>query len=137
MSLISSVTQRYACCTCSTIIFPLLTNDILVFGALSMPSPSYFLKLPIVYKYISILSSQDNNFQSILNSAWAGLRRLETVSPSFKQINILGSLSTRVFETRTATGREYFASQDSGVSQIFILIITNGEKILSNVNVVV
>ena len=35
----------------------------------------------------------------------------------------------RVFETWTATGREYFA--------IFVLLISNGEKILSNVNVVV
>ena len=48
----------------------------------------------------------------------------------------IGSSSTRVFETRTATGRENFACQDSGVSQIFVLIISNGEKILSNVNVV-
>ena len=48
-----------------------------------------------------------------------------------------GSLSTRVFETRTATGRENFACQDSGVSQIFILLISNGEKLHSNVNVVV
>ena len=52
-------------------------------------------------------------------------------------IKLLGSLSTRVFETRTATGKEYFACQDSGVSQIFIPIISKGEKILSNVNVVV
>ena len=37
----------------------------------------------------------------------------------------------------TATGKEHFASQDSVVSQIFILIISNGEKILSSVNVVV
>ena len=49
---------------------------------------------------------------------------------------ILENLSTRVFETRTATGREHFACQDSGVSQIFVLIISNGEKVLSNVNVV-
>ena len=49
----------------------------------------------------------------------------------------LGSLSTHVFETRTATGRERFACQDSGVSQIFILIFSNRETILSNVNVVV
>ena len=40
-------------------------------------------------------------------------------------------------ETRTATGRENFACQDSGVSQIFILIISNGEKILRNINAVV
>ena len=46
-------------------------------------------------------------------------------------------LSTRVFETRTETKREHFASQDSGVSQIFILTISNGEKILNKVNVVV
>ena len=49
----------------------------------------------------------------------------------------VGSLSTRVLETRTATGKEHFACEDSGVSQIFILIISNGEKIFSNVNVVV
>ena len=40
-------------------------------------------------------------------------------------VKILGSLSTRVFETRTATGKEHFACEDSGVSQIFILIISN------------
>ena len=40
-------------------------------------------------------------------------------------------------ETRPATGRENFACQDSGVSQIFILIISNGEKILRNINAVV
>ena len=50
---------------------------------------------------------------------------------------ILGSLSTRVFETRTATGREHFMWQDSGVFKIFILILSNGEKILIKVNVVV
>ena len=32
---------------------------------------------------------------------------------------IMGSLSTRVFETRTATGREHSVCQDSGVSHIF------------------
>ena len=52
-------------------------------------------------------------------------------------LSLLGSLSMCVFETRTATGREHFTCQDSGVSQIFVLIISNGEKILSNVNVIV
>ena len=42
-----------------------------------------------------------------------------------------------VFETRTATGRENFTCHESGVCQVFILIISNGEKILGNVNVVV
>ena len=59
---------------------------------------------------------------------------------SFRKIwppRTTGSLSTRVFETRTATGREHFACQDRGVSHIFILIIPNGEKVLSNVNVIV
>ena len=37
-----------------------------------------------------------------------------------------------VSETRTATGRDQFACQDSCVSQIFILIISNGEKKLRN-----
>ena len=43
----------------------------------------------------------------------------------------------RVFETRTATGRDFFACQDSVVPQIFILIISNEENILSNIKVVV
>ena len=50
---------------------------------------------------------------------------------------LLGSLSLRIFETRTATGREHFTCHGSGVSQVFIFIISKGEKILSNVNVVV
>ena len=41
---------------------------------------------------------------------------------------ILGSLSTSVFETRTATGREHFECKDRIVSQIFILLISNGEN---------
>ena len=49
---------------------------------------------------------------------------------------LVGSLSTRVFETRTATGREHSVCQDSGVSHIFILIIHNREKVLSIVNVI-
>ena len=49
----------------------------------------------------------------------------------------LGSLSTCVFETRTATEREYFVCEDRSVSQISMLLISNGEKIVSNVNVVV
>ena len=43
----------------------------------------------------------------------------------------------RGFETQRATGREHFAREGSGLFQIFILIISNGEKILSNVKVVV
>ena len=58
-------------------------------------------------------------------------------NPRAGRAELLGSLSTPVFETRTTTGREHFACQDSGISQIFILIISNGEKIVSNVNVVV
>ena len=50
---------------------------------------------------------------------------------------ILGNLSTRVFETQTATGRENFACQASGVSQMFTLIISNRETICSSVNVAV
>ena len=41
----------------------------------------------------------------------------------------------RILETRTA--RECFTCMDRIVSQIFILLISDGEKILSNVNVVV
>ena len=50
---------------------------------------------------------------------------------------IIGSLSTRVFETPTATGREHSVCQDSGVSHIFRLIIHNREKVLSSINVMV
>ena len=42
-----------------------------------------------------------------------------------------------VFETRTTTGRGHFACQDSGVPQIFIPSISNGEKILGNAHAVV
>ena len=42
-----------------------------------------------------------------------------------------------IFETRTATERGHFACQDGGVSKIFIIIISNGEKNARNVNVVV
>ena len=62
---------------------------------------------------------------------------LSSLLSPVQTIATLGSLNTRVFETRTATGREHFARQNNGVPQIFILIISNGEKILSNVNVVV
>ena len=53
------------------------------------------------------------------------------------ELKILGSLSRRVFETRTATERELFACQGSGISQIVRLIISNEQKILINVNVAV
>ena len=49
----------------------------------------------------------------------------------------IAKFSFVIFGTRTATGREHFACQDRIVSQVFILIISNGETILSNVNVVV
>ena len=55
----------------------------------------------------------------------------------FVIIPLIGNLSTRIFETWTATGREHFACQGSGVSQIFILIVSNRAKILRNVNMVV
>ena len=61
----------------------------------------------------------------------------KTRRPTLPYLNIFGSLSRRVFETRTATGREHFACQDSDLSKIFILTISNGGKILSNINVVV
>ena len=54
-----------------------------------------------------------------------------------KNRKLIGSLSKRIFETRTATGRGHVACQDGGVSLIFILIVSNGEKILWNVNVIV
>ena len=52
---------------------------------------------------------------------------MQSSSYHFHKVNeeLLGSLSTRVFESRTATGREHLPCQDSGVSQIFTLIISN------------
>ena len=41
------------------------------------------------------------------------------------------------FEPRTATGSEHFARQDSGVSQIFKLMVSTSEKKLNNINGVV
>ena len=55
----------------------------------------------------------------------------------YGDFTLLGSLSTRVFETPTATGSENFACQDGDGSQIFRPIFSNEENILSNVNVVV
>ena len=55
----------------------------------------------------------------------------------YSRAGIIGGLSTSVFETRMPIAKEHFACQGSGVSHIVILIIFNGERILSNVNVVV
>ena len=70
--------------------------------------------------------------------------RVRTVGRPGRQpfVSLIGTLSTRVFETPTATGREHFACEDRLVSQIrhlniVILLISNRENILSNVNVVV
>ena len=61
----------------------------------------------------------------------------ELLSGSSSVLQDIGSLNKRVFETQTATGREHFVCYDSIVTQVFILLISNGETILSNVNVVV
>ena len=42
----------------------------------------------------------------------------------------------RIFETQMATESEYFERQDSGLSQIFKLIVSDSKKILSSINVV-
>ena len=70
-----------------------------------------------------------------LTDSSSDARALHLTSLKFDHSTLLGSLSTRVLETRTATGREHFAHQRSDFSRIFILIMFNGEKILSNVNV--
>ena len=49
----------------------------------------------------------------------------------------LPPLARDVFESRTETGSEHFACQDSGLSQIFKLIVSTSEKILNNVKEVV
>ena len=48
-----------------------------------------------------------------------------------------GALAGDVFEARTETGSEYFACQDSALSQIFKLIVSTSQKILDNINAVV
>ena len=96
------------CCTCSTNVFRFLTNSILALWRCLSRSRRLCLN--------SLLSCS-----LLVMGSW----------------QLIGSLSMRVFETRTANGREPFAWQDSDVSQIFIPIISNGEKIISNVNVVV
>ena len=64
---------------------------------------------------------------------------LQPVSPSllFHVNGASESLNTRVFETRTATGSEYLAPQDSRLNQTFKLRVSNSEKILSDINIVV
>ena len=49
---------------------------------------------------------------------------------------IIKSLSN-AFESRTETGIEHFACQDSDLSQTFKLTFSSSQKILKNVNVVV
>ena len=47
------------------------------------------------------------------------------------------SLRSYVFESRTETGSEHFSYKDSGLSQIFKLIVSTSEKIFTdNINVV-
>ena len=89
---------------------------------------------------LDITKTESNNNCFIIHSTekkWSLSSTILLMSCSVNEANleVIGSLSRRVFETRTATGREHFTC--SGVSQIFVLIISNGEKILSNVNVVV
>ena len=92
-------------------------------------------------KYPSIFSPQMEAIVFIILQIFYATRavlkigKYPRIFPSFSWG--IGSLSTRVFETWTATGREQFAFLDRIVSQIFILFISNEEKILSNVNVVV
>ena len=53
-------------------------------------------------------------------------------------LQLIGSLNTHIFETWTTTGIEDFACKEVHIfSQIFTLLISNEEKILSNVNMVV
>ena len=84
---------------------------------------AFHFRLPSMYPRSHVLKLPKYVFDRVVD--------YEPMSIIFK----LGSLSTRVLETRTATRREHFAYQGSDVSWIFILIISNGEKILINVNV--
>ena len=43
-------------------------------------------------------------------------------------------VETRVFERRTETESKHFAFQNSGLSQVFKLIVSTSEKILNNIN---
>ena len=42
-----------------------------------------------------------------------------------------------VFEQRTETESEQFLCQDSGLSQIFKIVSSHGEKMLNNINMIV
>ena len=71
-------------------------------------------------------------------------RCAQTISANVLKITLTLSLTNRelnstcdVFETWTTTGSEHFACPDSSVSHIFKLIISNVEKILYNINVIV
>ena len=82
--------------------------------------------------FIETSAKAGYNVKQVLTHLLIKSKEIERLKPFDKT---LGSLSTHVFETRMATGREHFEHEDCGVSLIFILIISNGEKILSNANV--
>ena len=58
-------------------------------------------------------------------------------SPSVDHVRYRRAEASDVFEPWTETGREHFAHQGSGPSQIFKVIVSNREKILKNIHAVV
>ena len=99
---------------------PLWVSDFIIFSFTSYREDIFLQTLLLLFKFVN----HRNKRPFVLTANWA-------------LVGTLGSLSSGVFETRTATGGDQFAFQDTCFPQIFILIISNGEKKLSNVNVVV
>ena len=101
--------------------------------------PAVFVR--VFLTQLSLSKYRPSLFQSrlfsFLNQLFTNFFTARFLAISRKNLTSRESLSTRIFETRTATGKEHFECQDSLVSQIFILLISNGENTLRNVNVVV
>ena len=97
------------------------------------PKNSLIGESQLIQTIVCRLGKVKRSWNDWVRLVYAGLRgqTLSCDTKDFFPVTVLKTLNS--FET----GREHFACQDSGVSQTFIRIIPYGEKVLSNVNVVV
>ena len=116
----------------------LMRKQCLIFMLLAASTAAYFCtswttnQMPLTQ---GLISWWENNASClfIVSRIWAHWEKSieNKISKRYcwvVQTFIIGSLSTNVFETRTATGRVHFACKVRIVSQIVILLISNGEN---------
>ena len=75
--------------------------------------------------------------QDYFSSAFCSCNDLLHTTNGVTVMRIKRAKASDALEPRTGTGGKDFACQDSGLSQIFKLIVSTSEKILNNTNVVV